>query len=100
MANSPVVVPVDSINRLREAFPGKEICFEAEFSVREFWTGMRAILDELQAIDVVPISVKCSSNGSVHCSMIDRGKDLQRFAHNIASQDDLEVVRWTTRLNM
>ena len=100
MAASTVGVPVDSINRLRESFPGKQICFEADFTVQDFWTGLRGILDEFQAIDAVPTAVKCTGAGGVHCAVIDSGKDLQALAANIANRNDVEIVRWTTRLNM
>lgn|GEM_PF-5046365 len=98
MATTPVGVPVDSINRLRESYPGKEICFEADFAVQDFWNGVRTILEAFQAIEAVPVAVKCNGAGGVHCSMIDSGKDLQDLAAHIANRNDLEILRWTTRL--
>jgi hypothetical protein len=100
MAASTVSVPAESINRLRESFPDKQICFEADFVVQDFWAGVRSILAEFAAIDAVPIHVKCTASGNVHCAVIDSGKDLQALAANIANRNDLEILRWTTRLTM
>lgn len=100
MSTSCVGVPVESINRLRASFPGKEICFEADFVVQDFWSGVRSILAAFEAIAAVPVQVKCTGSGSVHCAVIDSGRDLQGLADNIANRNDLEILRWTTRLAM
>jgi hypothetical protein len=99
MTDQACSIPIVSIHRLRQDFPGKKISFEAEFSVEDFWAGTRAIFQEFEAIGAVPISVKCSASGTVFCSVIDSGQDLQSFAQNIANRNDLSIVRWTTALN-
>ncbi len=88
------VLPVDTIRRTRQDFPGRRLSYEIQLE-SDGWRGLAALAQACDAAGLKLVTLKCVANGNIFCALADDGSaDLDALARGVQAAGT--VSGWTT----
>lgn len=95
---SDFAIPVDSIQRLRDCFPGISLIFEIDLAVDDCWDGLEHLAGEFRRAGARLRLLRATQSGVISCTVVDGGSDLGQLAARFGQGQGVSISGWTTRI--
>ncbi|NPD16396.1 hypothetical protein HOY34_14445 [Xinfangfangia sp. D13-10-4-6] len=92
------VIPVSSINDLRQTFPGKTLVFEADLTLDASWNGLGRLAEIFSEAGLGLKALRCNQAGGVTCLLVDGGRDPGPLAARLAAEPGINLSGWVTHI--